>query len=119
MRDIRGYDVGLRDELVETGERDEDGAFVLVNVTVVLLEASNGRRWLGPSFDDPSEAEAFAKFIKAKGKVDMRFWHETYPRYGSEQYELDEPCLVERERADAERFESEPVRYYRVKSERA
>lgn len=102
----------------------EDGRDFEAERYYVMAEANDGRRWVyGLSFDSTrqefddedgfpffpdnrEEAHAkaeniaveFRRFLHAGGELDLDLWQETDPRYGSDEYQINEKAGVYKER---------------------
>ena len=52
-------------------------------------------------FDTEEEAEKLAERVNKKLVINVEYWGRMEPRYGSRAYEIEEPYMVAREKADA------------------
>lgn len=104
---IRGYDVEVVSDLKDYGVRD-DGTSFIGEIFTVQITNRTGARWvLNQRFDGVkvevddeylenhfldirpqarAVCESLVRRIKDRGKIDLEFWTEGRPTYGSEEY---------------------------------
>lgn len=87
----------VQSDLVQVGTHFEDGEPIIRQCFYVRAEAEDGRRWVhqrsfctaqGPADPetDMARAEMLCSRIEEVGIIDLRFWDEVDPRYGSPAY---------------------------------
>ena len=88
--------------LAVISHRDEDGEYVMKEVPQIFAENGDGDRWVY-TYAVPGNPERFAGKVQRAGQIDIRFWTETHPAYGTSAWIGNVRMDAEREREDAER----------------
>ena len=104
--DIHEFDVEYSSDLKQYGVQDDGHPFI-GELFFVTITAPDGRRWVFnasypgvkvehdeeglPHFMDirphaRAQCEGLVRRIKAHGKIDLQYWKEDRPAYGSEAY---------------------------------
>lgn len=70
----------------EGADMSNPEGYIWGNVSVLQAEDATGRRYNHRSELTLPELEKLEKRVRAAGKIDLEYWSETYPAYGSAAY---------------------------------
>jgi hypothetical protein len=103
------WELILASDLVKIGTHPEDGEDIIRELWYIQAINTAGRRFRHQALATQAEAEERLALLVLDGGVDpvrSDGWDETYPVYGSVEYQLQEPELVAAERRE---IEAEPI----------
>jgi len=103
------WELILASDLVKVGTHPEDGEDIIRELWYIQAINTAGRRFRHQALTTQAEAEERLALLVLDGGVDpvrSDGWDETYPVYGSVEYQLQEPELVAAERRE---IEAEPT----------
>lgn len=93
----------LMSDLVKVGVHPEDGRDIIRELWFVAAENEAGRRFRHVAMGTQDEAEERLVLLVIDGGVDpvrSNCWDETYPVYGSAEYQLQEPEIARAEKKE-------------------
>ena len=97
------WELILASDLVKIGTHPEDGEDIIRELWYVQAVNLAGRRFRHQAMVTKAEAEERLALLIADGGVDpvrSDRWDETYPVYGSVEYQIQEPELVRAEKKE-------------------
>jgi len=113
------WELALSSDLVKIGTHPEDGEDIIRELWYVEAINQHGRRFRHDALEAKYLAEERFALLVLDGGVDpvrSDRWNETYPVYGSIEYQIQEPELVAAERRE---IESEPLPLWVKRAEAA
>ena len=100
---MTNWELILMSDLVKVGVHPEDGHDIIRELWFVAAENGAGRRFRHVAMGTQDDAEERLALLVADGGVDpLRSdgWDETYPVYGSVEYQLQEPEIARAEKKE-------------------